>query len=122
MYQPDQIQVQHMMLAMLPFMALAGVLGAALIIVPFWVIFKKAGLGGPLSLLMLLPFVGIIMLYVLAFSRWKVVPAPEYAGYPPAYPPPPVYPATAYPAQPGYVASQQAAPAYVPPPDPPSTI
>ena len=71
---------------------------------------------------MLLPLVNIIMLYVLAFSRWKVIPAPDYAaGYPPSYPPSP-YPATVYPAQPGYVASQHAAPAYVPPPDPPSTI
>lgn len=113
--QPDPAQIQHMLAIMGPMMVLFGLLGAALIIVPFWVIFKKAGLGGPLSLLMLIPFVGIIMLYVLAFSRWKVVPAPEYAtGYPPVYPPPGYIPAApAYPAQP----MQAAPPAYVPPPD-----
>jgi len=60
-----------------------------LLIIPFWVIFKKAGLGGPLSLLMLIPGLGIIMLYFLAFSKWKVVPAPEFAGYPPAFVAPP---------------------------------
>jgi hypothetical protein len=66
-----------------------------------------------LSLLMLLPLVGIVMLYVLAFSEWRVVPAPTYgAGYPPAYPPPGYVPAAAYPPP----------TAYVPPPDPPATI
>lgn len=113
--QPDPAQIQHLIAVMAPMMALFGILGVALIIVPFWVIFKKAGLGGPLSLLMLIPLVGIVMLYVLAFSRWKVVPAPEYAvGYPPAYPPPGYVPsAPVYPAQP----MQAAPPAYVAPQD-----
>jgi hypothetical protein len=47
----------------------------AVFIVPFWQIFKKAGLGGPLSLLMIIPLVNLGMLYVLAFSKWKVVPS-----------------------------------------------
>ena len=76
--QPDPAQLQHLMVAFLPFMALFGLVAAALYVIPFWVIFKKAGLGGPLALLMFLPLVNIIMLYVLAFSRWKVVPAPDY--------------------------------------------
>ena len=113
----DPAQLQHLMAIMAPMMLLGGLLGAALIIVPFWVIFKKAGLGGPLSLLMLIPFVGIIMLYVLAFSRWKVVPAPEFGGYPPAYPPPGYMPAT-----PVYPPVQAVQPAYVPPADPPATL
>lgn len=113
----DPAQIQHIMAIMAPMMLLGGLLGAALIIVPFWVIFKKAGLGGPLSLLMLIPFVGIIMLYVLAFSRWKVVPAPEFAGYPPAYPPPGYMPAA-----PVYPPMQAAPPAYVPPADPPAAL
>ncbi len=114
--QPDQAQITHMMAAFLPFIGLAIIFGWAIIIIPFWQIFKKAGMGGALSLLMIIPLVNIIMIYVLAFSRWKVVPAPDYAApYPPT-----AYPATSYPTQPGYVA-QNAAPAYVPPPDPPST-
>jgi hypothetical protein len=48
----------------------------ALVIVPFWTIFKKAGFAPALSLLMLVPLVNVIMLYVLAFAPWKVVPAP----------------------------------------------
>ena len=43
MYQPDQAQIQHMIFAMMPFMALIGIAFAALYIVPFWMIFKKAG-------------------------------------------------------------------------------
>jgi hypothetical protein len=108
---PDPAQMQHLMAIMAPMMAVFGIVGAALIIVPFWVIFKKAGLGGPLSLLMLIPLAGIVMLYVLAFSKWKVVPAPEYAGYPPTYPPPGYVPAA-----PVYPPVQTAPPAYVPPP------
>jgi len=45
------------------------------IVVPFWMIFKKSGFPGALSLLMVVPMVNLIMLYILAFSRWKVVPA-----------------------------------------------
>ena len=48
---------------------------AVFIIPPFWQISKKAGFPPALALLMLVPFVSVIMLYVLAFSAWKVVPA-----------------------------------------------
>jgi Zn-dependent protease with chaperone function len=44
---------------------------SALVIVPFWQIFKKAGLTGALAILMVIPLANLIMLYVLAFSRWK---------------------------------------------------
>lgn len=46
-----------------------------LVIIPFWQIWKKAGFSPLLSIVMMIPLVGIIMLYVLAFSEWKVVPA-----------------------------------------------
>jgi hypothetical protein len=105
MQQPDPAHVQQMVAMMLPMMVIFGVVISALIVIPFWMIFKKAGLGAPLSLLMLIPGVSVIMLYVLAFSRWKVMPIPEY-GYPPTYPPPGYVP-PAYPPAP--------AAAYVPP-------
>ena len=44
---------------------------------PFWMIFKKAGFQPILSVLMLVPFVGLVMLYVVGFSQWK-------SGSPPA--------------------------------------
>ena len=43
---------------------------AALIILPFWFIFSKAGFPRWLSLLMVVPIVNAIMLYVFAFSDW----------------------------------------------------
>ena len=56
----------------------------------FWRILTKAGLSGPLSLLILVPAIGwIIVVCILAFSEWRVVPAPQpYPGIQP-YPPPP---------------------------------
>ena len=61
----------------------------AIVLIPYWVIFRKAGFTPWLSLLMFVPLGNIIMLYVLAFSQWKVVPAPTVAfpAYPPVQPP-----------------------------------
>ncbi len=66
----------------------------------FWRIFTKAGLAGPLALLVLVPGIGwIIVLCILAFAQWRVVPAPySYnAMTPPQYPP--TYPPANYPPQ-----------------------
>jgi len=43
---------------------------AVIIIVPFWVIFSKAGYSKWLGLLMAVPIVNIITLYFLAVSDW----------------------------------------------------
>lgn len=67
----------------------AGLLFVAVIFAvflpPYWMIFKKAGFSPWLAWLMLLPFVNIILLYVVAFSRWRVVPiAPPFTqNFPP---------------------------------------
>lgn len=50
-----------------PFMML---IMAAVMIVPFWFIFSKAGYSKWLSLLMIVPLVNMILLYFLAFSQW----------------------------------------------------
>ncbi len=52
-----------------PFMML---IFAAMIIIPFWIIFTKAGHSKWLSLLMVVPIVNVLMLYFLAFSSWPV--------------------------------------------------
>jgi hypothetical protein len=57
-------------MSMWPFGPLTMLLFAALIIVPFWFIFKKAGYSQWLSLLMVVPIVNLVMLYFLAFSDW----------------------------------------------------
>lgn len=47
---------------------------AVLIVVPYWQIFKKAGFRAPLSLLMVITPVNVVVLYILAFARWRVAP------------------------------------------------
>jgi hypothetical protein len=43
-----------------------------IIVIPFWKIFQKAGFNAALSILMLIPFVNLIMIFYLAFSEWPV--------------------------------------------------
>jgi hypothetical protein len=41
-------------------------------VVPFWMIFKKAGYHPALSLLILVPLVNVILVYFLAFAPWPI--------------------------------------------------
>ena len=75
------------MMALLPMFFLIFV---AIIIIPAWQICKKAGFSPWLSLMILVPFGGLVLLYVLAFAQWRVVPAPQAAW--PQQPPYPPYP------------------------------
>ena len=52
------------------FMPIMMLIFGVLIIVPFWLIFSKAGHSKWLSLLMIIPLVNIIAIYYLAFSEW----------------------------------------------------
>jgi hypothetical protein len=45
-------------------------IGAIIFIIPFWRICKRVGWSPWLSLLWVIPFVGLIFLYFLAFSDW----------------------------------------------------
>lgn len=45
----------------------------AVIVVPFWRIFSKAGFSGAFSLLMLIPLLNLIMIFVLAFAEWPAL-------------------------------------------------
>jgi hypothetical protein len=85
---PDPAAIQHMVVAMFAIMPLIVLIILAIVIVPFWFICKKAGFTPWLALLNLVPLGGLILMYVLAFAEWKVVPAPQ-AVYPPATPYPP---------------------------------
>ena len=85
---PDPEQVKKMAMAVLAIMPIIILVALAVVIVPFWFICKKAGFSPWLSLLNIVPFGGLILMYVLAFGEWKVVPAPQ-PGWPPIPPPPP---------------------------------
>ena len=83
------------------FAVLFGLAIIAFFIFLFWRIFTKAGLAGPLALLVLLYPIGfLIVLCILAFAQWKVVPAPLAAPYYPPVPPPPPPPAAFPPSDP----------------------
>jgi hypothetical protein len=68
----------------LMFFGFFGVLVSIIVLIPYWFIFKKAGFSPFLALLMVFPLINIVLLYVLAFARWNVVPATM------VYPAPPV--------------------------------
>src|SRR5208282_6447852 len=90
---PDTTAAQHAMLMILPIIAVVCIIAVAIILIPFWFICKKAGFSPWLTLLNLLPLGNLVLLYVLAFAEWKVVPVGQLAPYPGGYPPlPPQYP------------------------------
>jgi hypothetical protein len=85
---PDPAAIQKMVLTMMAIMPIFIIIGLAIVIIPFWFICKKAGFSPWLSLLNIVPFGTMILLYVLAFAEWKVSPAIQPAWQaPPPYPP-----------------------------------
>ena len=57
--------------------ALSALVVALIVIIPYWKIFGKAGFPRVLGILMIIPLVNLILLYVLAFSQWRVPPPPR---------------------------------------------
>lgn len=76
-----QAAMAHMLIFVVPFVFVM----LLIVFIPYWFIFKKAGFTPWLSLLMFVPLGNIIMLYVLAFAEWKVIPVQQVL--PPGYPP-----------------------------------
>lgn len=102
---PNNVGIDPHLAYLLPFFGIFAIVGIFIYIIPFWMIFKKAGFSPWLSLLLFVPLANIIILYVLAFSQWRVTPLPQYGAYPPAmYPPayPPAAPPPVTPADPNY--------------------
>jgi hypothetical protein len=83
----DQNQL-HALQAMMVFLPLIIIIGSLIVVIPYWMIFKKAGFPAFLGILMVVPLVNLVLLYVLAFSQWKVVPASPNVYQVPNYPPP----------------------------------
>jgi hypothetical protein len=48
---------------------------ALIVIIPYWKIFGKAGFPRIFGLFMIIPLVNLILLYVLAFSQWRIFPS-----------------------------------------------
>lgn len=98
---PNPEAVRHMVMAMMAILPFLILIGIAIVMVPCWLILKKAGFSPWLALLCIVPTIGLlVLLYVLAFADWKVVPAPQTYWPPqPPYPPPPYPPAPPAPPQ-----------------------
>lgn len=73
----------HMMTAMMGVFFFFGLIMIVVVMIPYWFIWKKAGFSPWLSLLMFVPLLNLVMLYVLAFSEWKVVPISQVTVIPP---------------------------------------
>jgi hypothetical protein len=82
-----QQSVQHAMMMMIPIFMVIGIICLAVILIPFWFICKKAGMSPWLTLLNIIPLGNLVLIYVLAFAEWKVVPVAQLAPYPGGYPP-----------------------------------
>ena len=87
LFDPSDMSGGGILAAILGFYLIIFVVFLAIIIIPFWFILKKAGFSPWLSLLNMIPTFGtLILLYVIAFAEWKVIPAPQ-PGWQPPYPP-----------------------------------
>ena len=80
---PDSDQIAKVMMAIIPLIGFFIIIGLAIVILPFWFICKKAGFSPWLCLLNLIPLGNLVLLYVLAFADWKVIPAPQAFWQPP---------------------------------------
>ena len=56
---------------------IALIIYGAVIVVPFFQLWKRTGHNGWIALLMLVPLVNLIMIYVLAFKRWPALDNPN---------------------------------------------
>jgi hypothetical protein len=86
--QLTQEQIQKIAMAFAAVLPIVILVCLAIVIIPFWFICKKAGFSPWLSLINIVPFGNVILIYILAFTDWKVTPVPTaQIGYP--YPPAP---------------------------------
>ena len=88
---PDQIQ--KIAVAAMAIFPILFIIGVAIVLIPCWFICRKAGFSPWLSLIVLFPGLGqLILLYILAFAEWKVAPLlPQAYAVQPPYPPQPPY-------------------------------
>ncbi len=89
---PDPQHMNGMIAAFVGIYMIFLVIVLVIVIIPFWFILKKAGFSPWLALINIVPFGTLILLYVIAFAEWKVIPVAQAAFQPPSYPPYPPFP------------------------------
>jgi len=88
--QPNPEMIQKFLMLFIPMMLIGYLIAVLLFAIPSWFILKKAGFSPWLALLCIVPTLGtVVLLFILAFADWKVVPSSQAVGFPPPYPPPP---------------------------------
>jgi hypothetical protein len=74
-FRPNSLQMENSIMDSVTIVRIvAGLLALfvlPVVIIPYWMIFKKAGFAPALSLLIVIPLVNLIVIYVIAFSDWK---------------------------------------------------
>ena len=89
--QIDPEVMRRIFMTIIPIMFVIYVAAVVIVMVPCWFILRKAGFSPWLSLLCILPSLGtLVLLYVLAFAEWRVLPAPMQAYWQPQAPYPPL--------------------------------
>jgi hypothetical protein len=89
---PDPHQMSGIIAAVVGFYLVFLVVIMAAIMIPFWFILKKAGFSPWLSFINLVPLGSLILLYILAFAEWSVIPVSQLTLQAPGYPPQPPLP------------------------------
>jgi hypothetical protein len=89
---PDPQQMHGLIAAFIGIYMIFLVILLVVVIIPFWFILKKAGFSPWLSLINIAPLGTLILLYIVAFAEWKVIPTSQIAWQPPPYPPQPPLP------------------------------
>lgn len=88
--QPDVQAIQHLMMIMMAVIPLVILISLVVVIVPCWFLCKRAGFSPWLSLLNVLPFGTLVLLYILAFAEWPQAEPPiNWLPPTPPVPPPP---------------------------------
>jgi hypothetical protein len=91
--QPNPEMLRRIFMMIVPIMLVFYLIVIAILMIPCWIILKKAGFSPWLALLCIVPSLGtLVLLYVLAFAQWKVMPVPQIAWPPPVPPPQPAPP------------------------------
>jgi uncharacterized membrane protein YhaH (DUF805 family) len=87
--QPDPEMIRKLIMTMAMIIPIIILIAIIVVMIPCWIILKKAGFSQWLALLCVVPSLGtLVLLYMLAFADWKVVPAPQPGWMPqPPYPP-----------------------------------
>lgn len=75
---PDSTGLATMMVIVAISIMMGITVTVVLVVLPFWLICKKAGFAGPLALLMLVPVANLVLPFYIAFANWPALRPRDY--------------------------------------------